>query len=468
MKTFTLLLALAVFPRMLLATIIHVPADSATIQSAIDGAIAGDTVVVADGGYNETVDMLGKSILVASWFLLDDDSSHIANTVASGVSFTSGEDSLSVLYGLTIRGSTTSVFADSCKDVELRYCHIENGDVLVWAKDGSWIQCQVLLTDCVLSNADIFCGYHGFAVLKRCAVDGNITVEPPSPGPAECSIDSSQITGDLYRFSGHFTVTNSCIDGNVTSWQASTHISNSTVMGIVTSRDEAGTYIDSSVVESLGGGHYGGTYVFNSLITGESSPVGTTGIRLRNCTVVSKFTLQYTFLDLDSTVLYVDGGRCIECTQNHNTLRVHCTDVFGFDDDPWPGIDSLTIADSSDVFFADPQFCYPAGGDYHISESSPCAPLNNDCNILIGAFDIGCESPYECGDVNISGGVDIDDVVFLVNYVFLGGPAPTPIEMGDTDCSGFVDIDDIVYLIQYIFSGGYAPCDIDGDGIPDC
>gem|GEM_PF-4228364 len=39
---------------------------------------------------------------------------------------------------------------------------------------------------------------------------------------------------------------------------------------------------------------------------------------------------------------------------------------------------------------------------------------------------------------------------------------------GDADWSGAVDIDDVVWLINYIFSGGYAPCDTDGDGVPDC
>jgi murein tripeptide amidase MpaA len=72
------------------------------------------------------------------------------------------------------------------------------------------------------------------------------------------------------------------------------------------------------------------------------------------------------------------------------------------------------------------------------------------------------------GDADGSGGVDIDDVVFLINYIFGGGPAPDPLEVGDADCSGGVDIDDVVYLINYIFSGGNAPGDIDGDGMPDC
>jgi len=39
---------------------------------------------------------------------------------------------------------------------------------------------------------------------------------------------------------------------------------------------------------------------------------------------------------------------------------------------------------------------------------------------------------------------------------------------GDADCTYTVDIDDVVYLIQYIFQGGIAPCDPSGDGVPDC
>jgi hypothetical protein len=73
-----------------------------------------------------------------------------------------------------------------------------------------------------------------------------------------------------------------------------------------------------------------------------------------------------------------------------------------------------------------------------------------------------------CGDADASGEVDIDDVVYLIAYIFSGGPEPVPYESGDADCSGDVDIDDVVWLISYIFSGGNEPCDTDGDGEPDC
>ncbi len=66
--------------------------------------------------------------------------------------------------------------------------------------------------------------------------------------------------------------------------------------------------------------------------------------------------------------------------------------------------------------------------------------------------------PFVCGDADASGAVDIDDVVYLINYIFAGGTAPVPYESGDADCSGDIDIDDVVYLINYIFAGGPEPC----------
>jgi agmatine deiminase len=76
--------------------------------------------------------------------------------------------------------------------------------------------------------------------------------------------------------------------------------------------------------------------------------------------------------------------------------------------------------------------------------------------------------PIVCGDADDSGEVDIDDAVFLINFIFSGGQAPDPLELGDADCSGGVDIDDVVFLIAFIFSGGNVPCDTDGDSVPDC
>ncbi len=68
------------------------------------------------------------------------------------------------------------------------------------------------------------------------------------------------------------------------------------------------------------------------------------------------------------------------------------------------------------------------------------------------------DPPYLCGDADDSESVTISDAVYLISYIFAGGPAPNPLISGDADCSGTVTISDAVYLISYIFAGGPAPC----------
>jgi len=58
---------------------------------------------------------------------------------------------------------------------------------------------------------------------------------------------------------------------------------------------------------------------------------------------------------------------------------------------------------------------------------------------------------YECGNADGVGVVDIDDVVYLIDYVFQGGPEPIPLASGNADCEGVIDIDDILYIINYVF-----------------
>ena len=63
-----------------------------------------------------------------------------------------------------------------------------------------------------------------------------------------------------------------------------------------------------------------------------------------------------------------------------------------------------------------------------------------------------------CGDADGSGFVNISDVVFIIGYIFSGGPQPMPLEVADVNCDNMVNISDAVYLISYIFTSGTAPC----------
>lgn len=74
------------------------------------------------------------------------------------------------------------------------------------------------------------------------------------------------------------------------------------------------------------------------------------------------------------------------------------------------------------------------------------------------AMNYQSDPEYTVGDVNESGGIDVDDVVYLIAYLFQGGPDPIPVaDAGDVNDTGEIDIDDVVYLIAYVFQGGPAP-----------
>jgi hypothetical protein len=63
------------------------------------------------------------------------------------------------------------------------------------------------------------------------------------------------------------------------------------------------------------------------------------------------------------------------------------------------------------------------------------------------------------GDANWSNQIDVADVVYLINFIFRGGPGPEPeYGTGDCNCNDLVSVDDVILLINYIFKSGTAPC----------
>ncbi len=100
--TICVILALFSFSRPQ-ATIIHVPEDTSTIQGGINGAVNGDTVLVAQGAYNQHISFNGKAILVTSEAGAQ---STIISKLYDGftmVTFSSGDDSNSILDAFTIQ-----------------------------------------------------------------------------------------------------------------------------------------------------------------------------------------------------------------------------------------------------------------------------------------------------------------------------------------------------------------------------
>lgn len=103
------------------SAVVNVPADFPTIQQAVSAAGFTDTVLVAPGVYQENVSVLGKSITLASHFLLDGNPAHVLNTVIdasqpshpdTGSAIILNNTSNAVVCGFTLTGGTGTRWLD--------------------------------------------------------------------------------------------------------------------------------------------------------------------------------------------------------------------------------------------------------------------------------------------------------------------------------------------------------------------
>jgi hypothetical protein len=80
------------------------------------------------------------------------------------------------------------------------------------------------------------------------------------------------------------------------------------------------------------------------------------------------------------------------------------------------------------------------------------------------------ECEFQRGDTDETGDRNITDAIYLLNYLFLGGPEPPCLEAADVDDDGDLVITDAIYLLNYLFLGGMGPpnpgCWDEGDQAP--
>lgn len=77
------------------------------------------------------------------------------------------------------------------------------------------------------------------------------------------------------------------------------------------------------------------------------------------------------------------------------------------------------------------------------SDTSVVQVLNGSVTVLL---------PIVYGDANCSGTTDISDLVYMVDYMFAGGPPLSCMENVDCDNDNLITISDLVCLVEWMFS----------------
>ena len=252
------------------ANIIHIPADSLTIQAGINGAVVGDTVLVAPSIYYENINFLGKEILLASHYIFDNDTTTIESTIIDGsnptnpdsasvVLFISGEDTNSVLKGFTIMngGGIIDTFYYNAKGGGI-YCYNSSPVIShnIIKNNGT--------TDFLLFvyGGGIYC-YNSQAVIKNNIIRDNVA---GGAGGICASISSPIISNNI--ISNNTAIGSwwgSGLGGGIIFSYSSPKIVNNTIIN-----NEA-----SGEVGGLGGGIYGyrasAALIANNIITNNNS-----------------------------------------------------------------------------------------------------------------------------------------------------------------------------------------------------
>ncbi|MCK5612961.1 right-handed parallel beta-helix repeat-containing protein [Candidatus Pacearchaeota archaeon] len=195
------------------------------IQDAIDAAVAGQIVIVAEGTYYETIDFDDKAITVSG---TDPNDPNVvaatiidANDTSSGtyvVKFT-GDNINSVLKGLTITGGNYGIYCGVITRAHIIACNIRNN-----AKYGIYsYYCWPTITNCTIEDNDSDglyyrgCGSTNSAT-TNCIIANNggngVYYRESNPTMSGCTIRNNTKYGIEFYYGREGNVTNCTIKNN--------------------------------------------------------------------------------------------------------------------------------------------------------------------------------------------------------------------------------------------------------------
>jgi len=388
------------------ARIIHVPAEQTTIQAGINASVSGDTVLVARGRYHERIDFASKAILVASNFIFDSDTITIDSTIIDGgsigtvVTFSSSEDSSSIVQGFTIEngnaykgggiycnGSSPTIVNNIIKGnhssrygggICCDFSHptiVENGIIGNSAdENGGGIYCyysspkihnNLFSSDsAVYFGGGIYCTDYSFAKITNNTII-NTTKEAVFAHQSSPVIKNNIIANTPHiaiwiRYYSAAIITNNTISGTgngIYCWEySSATISNN----IITNTSGMGIYCLENASPTIN----------NNTLTDNSGD----GIRcFRSSPAINNNIIANS----------LNGGGIVCEDESSNPTISYC--------DTWNNATGnyYGCTPGEGCISADPLFCDPSSDNYYLNRVSPCLGSGQG-GVNMGALDIGC------------------------------------------------------------------------------
>jgi hypothetical protein len=471
MKTAACAMAFCAFSNFTNAATIHVPADHATIQAAINAATNGDIILVAPGTYNEAINFNNKALTLESTGGPGVTTLNAAGANTSAVTIPTPTQAGTVTFrGFKVTGGTgtlagSGAFASAtgggfrivAGETVLENCHITANSAEASVASGAGIAYggggTLTLRNCLLSDNTA----SAFWITSSSSAGGGISV---STGGIvvliDCSLTNNVATasgavsgvanGGAIRLSGATaTFINCIIDGNsvmpASAGQggalSAVSSSHATFINCRISHNQAPTTIKTP-----------GLYTSNSTL------------HLLNCTVVNNTIGGKPPSDTVGGMMHSGGiatvSNCILFNNSGaqisgSTVSSSCVQG-GF---AGPG----NIAD-------DPQFVDATNGDYRLSTGSPCVDVGDLASLPSDSFDLDDD-----GDTKEFLPVDFNGERRVVNgYLDMGAHEWQRTCMGDIAPSspgvagnGVVDVDDLLAVINAWGECDICVGDVDGD-----
>jgi hypothetical protein len=410
--------------------IIHVPQDYPTIKMATDSAGINDTIIIACGEYHEhDIELKAGTSLVSetgdpNCVTINADSlgrclrfngSIYASSIL-GIRFINGR----MILGEFPDNAGGAIYSEGNAPLTITNCSFtgntaEEGGGIRWGNQTSRGSSKLTIIDCVFKNDSPSGSYY----------DDYINVYASALVCQSCSFigEKGVSGGGINIWSTTYITFNNCLfQNNYGYYQAGVSISEGSVTfdQCIWENNEGyyGAGLEISLTSSAiiknclfkkNTGYYGSAIRSSASLTiqdcifeeNKSEDHGAIytqqyygiNINIENCTFVGNSVSS----GLGAAIYGTGGGfnirrsiisNCLEGTAVYMAesvpITIECTDIWGNIDGNWVGnIENLAGVNGN--FSLDPMF---SNTSYNLNPSSPCAPENNSCYVLIGAMPV--------------------------------------------------------------------------------